>query len=205
MIEKKTLGYVDFNYPNYEATAVTAFVNTDTNQVEIYQTEDGEWFPPVKTDHFYQTIGEASEELEAHKKELIAKMPEVKEYLDKMRNWFVDTDKDNRPFKESDYLPCVYLPSDNSYYREHSQEVEKLNDYLVAIIKTGFINIGGDTVKIEDIEQVKWGDVKAELCLKGDRKAKTSNCTEFKIIKMLFGINISGFTYKRLNEYSNEE
>ena len=36
MIEKKTMGYVDFEYPNYAATAVTAIVNTETNEVEIY-------------------------------------------------------------------------------------------------------------------------------------------------------------------------
>ncbi len=207
MIEKKTMGYVDFEYPNYAATAVTAIVNTETNEVEIYQPDETsrDWYTPKKADHFYPTVGAATEALEKFKKEMIAKRPEVKSYLETMRNWFEGTDvEDGIQFKEEEYLPYCYRPDDDDYYKKRIKALDKENDYLLDIIRTGFINAGGDTVKVEDIEQIKWGTDKAELCLKGDRKARTCNPTELNIITKIFGHNFSGFTYTRLNEKPNE-
>ena len=206
MIEKKTMGYVDFEYPNYAATAVTAIVNTETNEVEIYQPDETsrDWYTPKKADHFYPTVGEATEALEKFKKEMIAKMPEVKSYLETMRNWFEGTDvEDGIQFKEEEYLPYCYRPNNDDYYKKRNKALDKENGYLLDIIRTGFINAGGDTVKVEDIEQIKWGTDKAELCLKGDRKARTCNPTELNIITKIFGHNFSGFTYTRLNEKPN--
>ena len=206
MIEKKTMGYVDFEYPNCAATAVTAIVNTETNEVEIYKLDesDTDWHTPDKADHFYPTVGEATEALEKFKKEMIAKIPEVRSYLETMRNWFENTDEEDKiQFKEEEYLPYCYRPYGNDYYRKRNKELDKENDYLLDIIRTGFINVGGDTIKVEDIEQIKWGTDKAELCLKGDRKARTCNPTELNIITKIFGHNFSGFTYTRLNEKPN--
>lgn len=206
MIEKKTMGYVDFKYPNYAATAVTAIVNTETNEVEIYQLDETsrDWYTPKKADHFYPTVGEATEALEKFKKEMIAKMPEVKSYLETMRNWFENTDEEDEiQFKEEEYLPYCYRPDNDDCYKKRNKELYKENGYLLDIIRTGFINAGGDTVKVEDIEQIKWGTDKAELCLKGDRKARTCNPTELNIITKIFGHNFSGFTYTRLNEKPN--
>ena len=203
MIEKKTMGYVDFEYPNYEAVAVTAIVNTETNEVEIYQPDETsrDWYTPKKADHFYPTVGEATEALEKFKKDMIAKMPEVKSYLETMRNWFESTnEEDEIQFKEEEYLPYCYRPDHDDFYKERYKELDKEIDYILDIIRTGFINVGGDTVKVEDIEQIKWGTDKAELCLKGDRKAMTCNSTELNIITKIFGHNFSGFTYKRLND-----
>ena len=206
MIEKKTMGYIDLDYPTYPAVAVTAIVNTETNEVEIYQPDETsrDWYTPKKADHFYPTVGEATEALEKFKKEMIAKMPEVKSYLETMRNWFENTDdEDEIQFKEEEYLPYYYRPDNDDYYKKRNKELDKENDYLLDIIRTGFINAGGDTVKVEDIEQIKWGTDKAELCLKGDRKVRTCNPTELNIITKIFGHNFSGFTYPRLNEKPN--
>ena len=204
MIEKKTMGYIDLDYPTYPAVAVTAIVNTETNEVEIYQPDETsrDWYTPKKADHFYPTVGEATEVLEKFKKEMIAKMPEVKSYLETMRNWIEGTDEIQ--FKEEEYLPYCYRPDNDDYYKKRNKELDKENDYLLDIIRTGFINAGGDTVKVEDIEQIKWGTEKAELCLKGNRKARTCNHTELNIITKIFGYNFSGFTYKRLDEKPKE-
>ena len=208
MIEKKTMGYIDLDYPTYPAVAVTAIVNTETNEVEIYQPDETsrDWYTPKKADHFYPTVGEATEALEKFKKEMIAKMPEVKSYLETMRNWFESTDeKDEIQFKEEEYLPYCYRPNNDDYYKKRYNKLDEENDYLLDIIRTGFINVGGDTIKVEDIEQIKWGDEKAELCLKGDRKVRTCNYAEFNIITKIFGNNFSGFTYTRLNEKPKED
>ena len=203
MIEKKTMGYIDLDYPTYPAVAVTAIVNTETNKVEIYQPDETsiDWYTPKKADHFYPTVGEATEALEKFKKEMIAKMPEVKSYLGTMRNWFENIEeKDEIQFKEEEYLPYCYRPDHDDFYKERYKELDKEIDYILDIIRTGFINVGGDTVKVEDIEQIKWGTDKAELCLKGDRKVRTCNPTELNIITKIFGHNFSGFTYPRLND-----
>ena len=208
MIEKKTMGYIDLDYPTYPAVAVTAIVNTETNEVEIYQPDETsrDWYTPKKADHFYPTVGEATEELEKFKKEMIAKMPEVKSYLETMRTWFENIEeKDEIQFKEEEYLPYCYRPNNDDFYQKRYHELDKENDYLLDIIRTGFINVGGDTIKVEDIEQIKWGTDRAELCLNGDRKARTCNPTEFHIITKIFGHNFSGFTYTHLNVKPKED
>ena len=119
---------------------------------------------------------------------------------------FEGTDEEDEiQFKEEEYLPYCYRPDNDDYYKKRNKELDKENDYLLDIIRTGFINVGGDTVKVEDIEQIKWGTDKAELCLKGDRKARTCNPTELNIITKIFGYNFSGFTYPRLNEKPKED
>ena len=208
MIEKKTMGYIDLDYPNYPAVAVTAIVNTETNEVEIYQPDEAsrDWYTPKKAEHFYPTVGEATEVLEKFKKEMISKMPEVKSYLETMRNWFESTDEEDEiQFKEEEYLPYCYRPDKDDFYKKRYKELDKEIDYLLDIIRTGFINVGGDTIKVEDIEQIKWGTDKAELCLKDDRKARTRNPTELNIITKIFGHNFSGFYYTRLNEKPKED
>lgn len=208
MIEKKTMGYVDFKHPNYEAEAVTAIVNSETNEVEIYQSDDtsNEWNTPNMEEHFFPTVGEATEALEKHKKEMLAKMPEVKSYLEAMHNWYNSIkEKDEIIFNEKDYLPYRYQPDYDEYYKKRCNELDIENAYLLDIIRTGFINICGDTIKVEDVEQVKWGKNKAELCLKGGRKTKTCNDCEFSIIEKLFGSNHSSFTYTHLNDNESNE
>ena len=65
MIEKKTMGYVDFEYPQYEAVAATVIVDTETGKVETYNQGDDEWYKPDEKDRFYPTLEEANAAYEA--------------------------------------------------------------------------------------------------------------------------------------------
>lgn len=203
MIEKKTMGYVDFEYPQYEAVAATVIVDTETGKVETYNQGDDEWYKPDEKDRFYPTLEEANAALMKHKQELYSKMSDVKKYVETMNNWRREQkDEDNLKFEEEDYLPYSNRKTncDDSYYRKQLGAAEKENEYLYSIIRTGFINIKGDSFKVDDVEHIKWGELKAELSLTGGRKVETSNDVEFCVIKNLFGKNHSGYTYTRLNE-----
>ena len=204
MIEKKKMGYVDFAYPQYEARLVTAIVDSDTGKVEIFRSGDNctEWDTPGDNDRFFPTLEEASKALQQYKNELIARMQEVKTYIQTMNNWHCEISEDDPQFfKEDDYLPESnhYDTPDRAYYRNLYFDSIKEKSYLVDIIRTGFINIKGSSFKVDDIEHIKWGDAMAELTLTGGRKVETGNKMEFDVIKLLFGENVSGHTYRYLN------
>ena len=55
MIEKRTMWYYDFQYPTTKPMSVTAYLNTETNKVEIYDMGDQECYNPREGDHFYNT------------------------------------------------------------------------------------------------------------------------------------------------------
>lgn len=210
MIEKRTMGYVDFQYPGIDAKSVAVIYNIETEKVELYRPDDdcNEWYSPNYHDRFYGTVEEANKALEDHKNELIAKMEEVKEYLKTMDEWEPDEDE-NSPFHfdRRDYLTYSLFRNtygDDGLAERERQRLNKENKYLKGIIATGFINVRGDSFKVEDIESICWGNDKAELKLKDGHKITTCNETEFNIITLLFGHNISEYTYPRLNDKDDE-
>ena len=205
MIEKKTMGYADFAYPGYEAKVVTVIVDNETGKVELYRPDENEseWYTPNKNEHFYPTIEDATDALKKHKQEMFDKMGEVLNYIEVMNTWQeYMTDDDPLHFTEEDYLPSRNLSyrSRTPYWEKRFNEVSDINDYLLDIIRTGFINIKGDSFKVKDIKHIKWGEKKAEIILTDDRKIETGNNTEFDIVKFLVGKNNSHYTYTRLND-----
>ena len=202
MIEKRTMVYVDFLYPDQQAKATTVIFNTDTQKVELYM-EDDDWYNAQENTHFYNTVEQAEKALDDHKRELIAKMPEVKDYLEAMSNFEPDEDE-NSPFHfdRKDYLThSLWYNKYEDYWSERERRrLNKENKYLVDIIRTGFMNIYGYSFKIEDVGSIRWGKEKAELVLKNGMSIKTCNENEFNIVGYIFGNNVSKFTYKHLDE-----
>ena len=100
MIEKRTMGYVDFAYPRIKETTVTVFFNTDTNKVELlqeYEDDDDSWRAPSETDLFFPTAEEARKAMDEYKHGLIAKMPEIKLYLKSMKENVSGSKNNNTP------------------------------------------------------------------------------------------------------------
>jgi hypothetical protein len=210
MLEKRTMGYVDFSYPDQEAAAVPVIFNTDTQKVELYfDVSCEDWYAAKECDHFYDTVEQAEEALKDRKRELIAKMPEVKEYLETMTRW--DDEGEDSPFhfEREDYLEhslyyCKYK-RDGSWLEKENEELKTENKYLMDIVHTGFMNIYGYSFKVEDVQAVRWGEKKAELVLKDGRDIKTCNKEEFNIVKNLFGRNVSSCTYTHLDVKGEDE
>ena len=210
MIEKKTMGYADFEYPGVEAKAVPVFVDSETGEVLLCNPydDDDEWHKPGKKDHFYPTVDEANLAIKQLRQELFNMMGEVKDHIITMNNWLGCEDEDSPlHFTEEDYLPHRnrVQTGRNSYYEKEYYRVDKMNNYLLDIIRTGFINIKGCSFKVEDVRHIKWGKNKAEIVLTDNRVALTDSETEFSIIKLLFGKNYSNFTYRRLDAVPKDD
>ena len=205
------MGYVDFAYPRIKETTVNVFFNTDTNKVELlqeYEDDDDCWRAPSETDRFFPTAEEARKAMDEYKHGLIAKMPEIKLYLKSMIEFGRPEDK-NDPlyFEYEDYLPWQYEKThrdDDGYNRKRADRLEKENELLVHALVRRMLSIGADTFHIENVEHIQWGDHKAELHLKDGRNIIAKENWEFNVITYIFGRNISGFTYVRLNEKENQ-
>jgi hypothetical protein len=207
MIEKKTMGYVNFEYPGVEAKAVPVFVDSETEEVLLCNPydDDDEWYKPSEKEHFYPTVDEANLAIKKLRQEMFNMMGQVKDYIKAMNNWLGSEGEDSPlHFTEEDYLPCRNrTPNTHSLYYE---KVDKMNDYLIDIIRTGFINIKGVSFKAEDVRHIIWGKNKAEVSLTDNRTVETGSEVDFSIIKLLFGKNNSKFTSRRLDaEPKNEE
>jgi hypothetical protein len=211
MIEKKTMGYVNFEYPGVEAKAVPVFVDSETGEVLLcnpYDEED-EWYKPSEKEHFYPTVDEANLAIKKLRQEMFNMMGQVKDYIEAMNSWvpYVDDD-DPLHFTEEDYLPSRNSSSRSRtpYWEKRFNDVSNINDYLMCIVRTGFINIKGNSFKVEDVRHIIWGKNMAEVILTDDRAIETGSEADFSIIKLLFGKNNSKFTSRRLDaEPKNEE
>ena len=216
MIEKKTMGYADFNYPQYEAKVVTVMADTETGLVELYRPDDEEndWQQPNDNEHFYPTLDEAQEALQAHRKELRELMPKVAKWVSQMDNLREkqermpdDADKDEWREKHPDYFTRDnFLPyniahnSESNYYQRHSNYLEKENKLLAQAAVLGTLTLKADTFRIDDVKYVRWGNERAEVLLKDDRTVETADKWEFNVVARLFGGNIGSYTYTRLNK-----
>lgn len=204
MIEKRTMGYANFAYPGMEVEPVTVIINTETGKVEIFEVED-EWYPAKETDHFYDTVEQAVNALDDYKRELIGKMEKVKTYLEVMSEWEPDKDE-NSPFHfdRQDYLTdtlwCYTYDRDNTLSGRECERLFKENKYIREYIRTGFLNIRGNSFMKNDVIHIRWGKEKAELMTRDGGRVTTCNETEFSIVKMIFGNNTSRHTYNRLND-----
>ncbi len=210
MLEKKRMGYVDFAYPQFDAKLVDAVVDGDTGEVMIYRPGDDcvEWQKPNEYEHFFPTLDDAADALGQRKRELHAMMKNVRHCVESLNNWRSKLTKDDPLyFEEEDYLPADNLRSkaSESYWRKRYEDIDKENSYLVGIIRTGFVNIHGQSFRLDDVIHVKWGKDKAELILTGDRKVVTGNKYEFSVVARLFGANVSGIVLERLSKKEEEK
>ena len=210
MIEKKTMGYVNFEYPGLDAKAVPVFVDSEKGEVLLcnpYDDED-EWYKPSEKEHFYPTVDEANLAIKKLRQEMFNMMGQVRDYIEAMNNW-LGGEEEGSPlhFTEEDYLPyCNKARANrNSYYEQEYYRVDKMKNNLSDIIRTGFINIKGDSFKVEDVRHIKWGKNRAEVILTDDRAIETCSGAEFSIIKLLFGMNNSNFTYRSLDAVPKDE
>ena len=211
MIEKKTMGYVNFEYPGVDAKAVPVFVDSETGEVLLCNPydDDDEWYKPSEKEHFYPTVDEANLAIKKLRQEMFNMMGQVRDYIEAMNNWLGGEDEDSPlHFTEEDYLPYRNRAqtTHSSYYEDEYRRVVKKNDYLIDIIRTGFVNIKGVSFKVEDVRHIIWGKNKAEVSLTDNRTVETGSEADFSIIKLLFGKNNSKFTSRRLDaEPKNEE
>lgn len=216
MIEKKTMGYADFGCPQYEAKAVAVMADTESGEVVIYKPDEDdetEWLEPYyDQEHFFPTVEEAQQALEQHRRELREMMPKVQQWVEQMdhlregmKEKPEDADDDEwrkaHPewFSREDYLPYRYSSSGGSFWRKESDRLENERNLLLQVIRTGFVSIRGNQVRIGDVESVRWGENRAELTLKGGRTVETAKDYEKNVVGYLFGQNVSGYTYTRLN------
>ena len=221
MIEKKTMGYADFNYPQYEAKVVTVMADTETGVVELYKPDEDEsgWDTPNKHEHFYPTLEDAQQALDAHRKELREMMPKVAEWvsqIDNLRETLerkpddVDEDewREQHPeyFTRDNFLPYdIAHTGDSRYYQRRANYLEKENKLLAQVAVLGTLTLRANTFRIEDVTNVRWGNERAEVLLKDNQTIETADRWEFKVVEYLFGSNIGAYTYTRLNKQERPE
>lgn len=210
MLEKRTMWYYDFEYPTSKPQSVTVFIDTKTNEVEVYDMGDTECYTPREQDHFYNTEEEAFDAMDKRKHELIDMMPTIKAYLNAIDNCKQDEDEDSFfRFNEDDFLGDfaykVQRYDRYNYTYEDYNNVNHLADLLTDFVQTGFLNIKADSFRREDVERIKWGKKRAEVVLKSGKTIATCNQSEYWFIGRLFGTNHSTFSYTHLDKKEGDD
>lgn len=202
MIEKKTMWYYDFAYPEIEPKIASVYVNTDTNKVEVYNTE-GDTYTATTNDRFYNTKVEAFDAMAKRIQELKDMMPTIKDHLNALSNCENDDGKvlghEYNDFL-GDYGHKVRRYQRYDCTRKEYNDVDTLADLLTDLLRTGFLNVKADSFRRDDVEQIKWGSEHAEAVLKNGKLIKTSNISEYWLLERVFGRNHSSFNYKYLSK-----
>lgn len=205
MIEKKTMGYYDMKYPNYEARAVMVMVDSETGKIEVYRYND-EWYDSTDTDRFFNTVEDAEKSCKEFINYLVDRIPEVKSYLESIANLTPPEDEDNPLyFDKSDIVPYQLRTEKNTYYKDTSEYYEQRMNMLMSYVQTGFLNICGTNIRKDDVVRVYWGKKSAELHTKDERTIVTKSKKEYWLVGVLFGKNDSGYTLTRLNDKKEGE
>lgn len=219
MLEKKTMGMVNFNRPQCDAQSVAVIADAETGKVEIYTDNDeGVWCKAGDHDHFYATQQEAQQALEEHRRELRRLMPQVKQWIFQMDALLVtvpekedglsdDEMRQKHPdyFTSEDYLPDCYADKDDdTYYYRRANRLDNENTLLVQAATRGTLTVRADTFRTDDVVQVRWGNERAELVLTDNRTVETACDYEYNVVKYLYGDKPSSYTYTRLNRESGE-
>ena len=165
------------------------------------QEEDPTWYSPEKDETFYATEQEALKAKKEKQEYLKSKFEEVKKFVDLMDD--IES-TDDFQFEKTDYLPRFLAePWERAFYEEYENKYGTLVQY----IRTGMLNINGDSFRKEDVVRIEWAEktvVKqgkkdsvyvARLVLKDGKKVETSSEEEYDIITDIFGENNSGQVY----------
>ena len=204
MIEKRTMWYVDMEYPNYKEQSVTVFMNTETNEVEVYDLGDQECYIPDDQDRFYNTQDEAVQALSRRRDEIREMMPKVKEFVEMMDNM---SSTDDFNFKAEEYLGSYRAKFKRWSYEDDYNNMTAKYSRLLLVARNGVMNVNADTFKVSDIQRIEWNNVKtikdgeekvreaATVVLKDGRKIRTRHKAEYALIEDLFGDNMSNRIY----------
>lgn len=220
MLEKKTMGIADFNYPQNAAQIVDVIADAETGKVEIYSVNNtGLWNKAEDCHHFYATQQEAQQALEEYRRELRRLMPQVKQWIEQMEGLLnIVPDKEDglsddemrqkHPdyFTREDYLPDDYAEDgDDNYDFLRANRLEKENTLLVQVVLCGTLTVRANTFRTDDVVQVRWGNKRAELVLTDNRNVETAHDYEYNVVTYLYGGNSSSYSYTRLDKPREEE
>lgn len=159
---------------------------------DLCELDSCEFYRPDDDDHIFDSRDEAIDFREHLKKTYISKLKEVAPIIEKFRynHDEIDLGQYIDAFKqESDYMS-------KNYYTERN-----VKNLLFTVIRTGFICINAENIKVSEVVDVRWYRNSKEkdyavLKTKDGNNVKTNNEYEFKAVECLFGNNKSGVYYK---------
>ena len=169
---------------------IVAYTRLDDDE-DLSEMDPYEFYRPDDDDHIFDSREEALDFREHLKKTYISKLKEVAPIIDKFQYNRGELDL-------GQYIDA--LKPKTSYYEEQYRVESKVKKLFLMVIRTGFICINAENIKVCEVVHVEWhreDDEKyyAVLEIKGGDKVKTHNKAEFDAVECLFGENTSGMYY----------
>ena len=173
---------------------IAAFTYLDDDD-DLSEIESSELYCLDDNEHIFETRDEALAFRDHLKQTYISKLKEVAPIIDALGY-------DKEEIDPSQYIEA--LKPQSSYYSDRYNHTSKINKLLVMVIRTGFICINAENVKVSEVVNVEWHKKGGEgndrdyavLETKGGNKNKTCNEAEFDAVEIIFGQNTSGMYYQ---------
>lgn len=168
--------------------AAFTYLNDDDDLSEL---DSCEFYQPNDDDHIFDSRDEAVDFREHLKKTYISKLKEVAPIIENLQY--------NDEIDPGHYIDA--LKPETSYYEKQYGIASKVKKLFLMVIRTGFICINAENIKVSEVVNVEWhngGDEKnyAVLKTKGGDEVKTHDEAEFDAVECLFGDNTSGMYYR---------
>lgn len=191
---------------------IVAMVDEVKNEILCYAYKDEfesteykpDWMHTYAEEQYFDTEGQAVDARNQFIREAKAMMPRVKKFVNRM----YDLKENNEflPHKREDFLGS-FAPdtaSESYYYKKLCVE-QRVNMSFFKAFKSGLLNINAETIRIDDVVRIEWGQYKgtdkdgeeitgetATLVLHDDKKLRTRSKEEYRLVEYIFGENNSG-------------
>lgn len=192
MIEQRTMYVVE---ASHYISEVLAMYDTEKKEV-LYYEQEGEVYKPFKYEKYFATRQQAEDYRTKHQAELRAKFPEIRAFVEEMRN----VEKAYFSFDEQEFFGLCARFGRNlvTWRKEYERELKRAKIFRECV-RTGYLNINAHSFRPADVEYIKWYDEKAELHLKdSDYTIETADADEYELILDIFGPNRSGYSYNEV-------
>lgn len=196
MIEKRTMWLLE---SSLILRQVVALFDLEKKQVVCYRyvgedgdiDEDQDWSSLDEGDTFYNTEGEAKEARLRRIDDAKGKMKTCLSLIKELDNIAVSDDFD---FKRKDYLGIHAKERDeDNYWEKRRKLAEEKVGMLVTIARRHFFNVAGQTINLDEVVRVLWGEGDdATLVMRDGTKVRTYSEAEIGVVVDMFGSNGSG-------------
>ena len=92
------------------------------------------------------------------------------------------------------------------YIQNRNARLENIVSRLSHALRSGYLNIDGETFRVEDVALIRWlssgkeNKNEVEITLSNGKVFNVKKETELEIVKYIYGENASGYVYINKNE-----
>ena len=206
MKDIKKMWMVTFDLNKYY---VDVLYNKDSGKVTHYcNNGENDFFNSCKENRFFELEKDADAYIRQRLEFLLGRDEEVMNLVGEMYMIASDNETIAYDFKTIKNLWkwCTDRSEEKIYIQNRNARLENIVSRLSHALRSGYLNIDGETFRVEDVALIRWlssgneNKNEVEITLSNGKVFNVKKETELEIVKYIYGENASGYVYINKNE-----